>query len=55
MTANGRHARFYVAGKPGADRFYLPVTYHRRVGARTRQLTISPKLLRRMLREADRP
>lgn len=51
MTANGRWARFYIAGERGAaDRLYMAVTYHRRVRGKTRQLTLSPKLMRRMLR-----
>lgn len=47
---NGRHARFYMGPRGAADRFCMAVTYHRRVGGRTRQLTVSAKLLRRMLR-----
>jgi hypothetical protein len=51
MTFNGRWARFYIAGERGtADRFYMPVTYHRRMRGKTRQLTVSPKLLRKVLR-----
>ena len=45
---NGRHARFYACGPPG-DRLFLPVTYHKLVRGRLRQLTISSKLLRRHL------
>lgn len=47
MTANGRRARYYIAGERGnTNRFYLPVTYHRS----GRQLTVGPKLLRKVLR-----
>lgn len=50
MTVNGRWARYYIAGERGApDRFWMPVTYHRRVRGKTRQLTVSAKLLRRVL------
>lgn len=52
MTANGRWCRCYITGPPG-DRFYLTVTYHRRIGGRTRQLKVSPKLMRRVLRARD--
>jgi hypothetical protein len=47
---DGRSARFYKAGS-GADAFYLPVTYHKRIRGRVRLLTLSPKLLRRVLRQ----
>lgn len=51
MTANGRRARYYIAGERGdPNRFYMPVTYHRK----GRQLTVSPKLLRKVLREPAR-
>lgn len=40
---NGRHARFYLG-----DDGYIAVTYHKRVGKRVRQLTISDKLMRRV-------
>jgi hypothetical protein len=50
VTINGRWARYYVAGERGLDRFYIAVTYHRRVRGQTRQLTVSPKLMRKMLR-----
>jgi hypothetical protein len=52
MTANGRHARFYIAGDRGdPERFWMPVTYHRQIRGYTRQLNISQKLLRQMLRD----
>lgn len=44
-TCNGRFARFY-----GSEGYWLPVTYHKRVNGRLRQLTVSPKLLRKVLR-----
>lgn len=67
MTANGHFARFYIAGPPGADRFYLTVLYARSkqravpidatavcgvpfTYTPARHLTISPKLLARVLR-----
>lgn len=40
---NGRSARFYITD----DGDYIAVTYHKRVRGRLRQLTVSPKLLRR--------
>jgi hypothetical protein len=40
---NGRHARFYGV-------YHLPVTYHKVIKGRLRQLTISDKLMRKVLR-----
>lgn len=45
VVANGRAARFYMTGD-----FVLAVTYHRRIGKRTRPLTVSPKLMAKVLR-----
>lgn len=55
MTANGRHARWYIAGERGdPQRFFLPVTYHKPVRGRTRQLTVGTKLLSKALtQQAD--
>jgi hypothetical protein len=48
----GRSAVFFIAGERGdPDRFYMAVTYHRQIRGETRQLSISPKLLARVLRE----
>lgn len=44
MVVNGRFARFYMTGD-----FALAVTYHKRVGKRTRPMTLSPKLMERVL------
>ena len=49
MTANGRWARYYIAGDRGSpDRFYMAVTYHGPVKGKRRQLTVSSRLLARM-------
>ena len=49
MTADGRWARYYIAGERGApDRFYMSVTYHGPVKGKRRQLTVSSRLLARM-------
>lgn len=53
-TVTGRYARYYmVLYPPGEDEpadFKLVVTYHRRVRGQLRQLTISDKLMGRLLR-----
>jgi hypothetical protein len=46
-VANGRHARFYFGG-PDVDP--LAVTYHKPIKGKLRQLTIGPKLMRKVLR-----
>lgn len=45
-AANGRWMRayFHGAGDP------LCVTYHRRINGKLRQLTVSPKLMQKVLR-----
>jgi hypothetical protein len=51
VTVDGRWARFYIAGERGApDRFSMAVTYHRPVRGKRRQMSVSPRLLARMLR-----
>lgn len=45
MPANGRWSRCYLAGD-----CVLAVTYHRRVRGKLRQLSVSPKLTRKVLR-----
>jgi len=47
-VANGRWARYYLT-PPTTDTDPLVVTYHRNVNGTLRQLTVSPKLLRRVL------
>lgn len=50
MTVTGRHARVYFVGSINEPVFWMPCTYHRFTGGRNRQLTVTPKLLRRVLR-----
>ncbi len=51
MAVNGRHARVYYTGRITDPTFWMPVPYHRSIKGKTRQLTLSPRLLRRVLRE----
>lgn len=48
-VANGRWSRCYFWPTTTRDN-YLAVTYHHRVGGKLRQLTVSPRLLRKVLR-----
>jgi hypothetical protein len=49
-AANGRWARYYLPTPPRVDMDGLAVTYHKRVKGKLRQLSISPKLMRKVLR-----
>jgi hypothetical protein len=50
-AANGRWARYYLPTPARTDIDPLVVTYHKPVGGKLRQLSVSPKLMRKMLRQ----
>lgn len=47
---NGRSCRSYASSEPSPDRYYLHVRYYRRRGSKVRQLTVTPRLMAKVLR-----